>query len=302
MSNRAWTAVFALVWLGLVVWACSPNPQPPGLTPVPTLGPGATATLLPALQTPPVPYTTVPAGGSEAALGVATYMEWCTRCHGLLGEGVDAPPLRNSQYIQTAGPAAIYATIAAGRPGTAMPAWLTDEGGPLNTSNIHNLVAYLATLQNVTPATPEPSPTPEPTETPPPPGAPQPTQEPARPSYPGGPGPAASIHGNPGAGKPEFGRYCSACHGPQGVLGLPNPDSDDEQVPELNPIDPTIASSDPAVFSSNADLFVEHGSIPSGPSPLIMMPPFGDSNMLSQTQIADIIAYVMFLNGVTWPK
>jgi len=29
-----------------------------------------------------------------------------------------------------------------------------------------------------------------------------------------------------------------------------------------------------------------------------MMPPFGDGNLLTQQQIADVIAYVLSLNGV----
>ena len=81
-------------------------------------------------------------------------------------------------------------------------------------------------------------------------------------------------------------------------MGIPNPGSDDGSVPALNPIDPTIASSDPGVFAVNVDLFIEHGSIPEGPNPLIMMPSFGDDGMLTDQQIADLIAYVMYINGV----
>ena len=95
-----------------------------------------------------------------------------------------------------------------------------------------------------------------------------------------------------------FGPYCASCHGPEGVMGIPNPGSDDGSVPALNPIDPTIASSDPGVFAVNVDLFIEHGSIPEGPNPLIMMPSFGDDGMLTDQQIADLIAYVMYINGV----
>ena len=61
---------------------------------------------------------------------------------------------------------------------------------------------------------------------------------------------------------------------------------------------PTIANSDPKVFAANVDLFVQNGSVPDGPSPLLIMPPFGQSNMLTQKQIANIMAYVMSLNGV----
>jgi mono/diheme cytochrome c family protein len=81
-------------------------------------------------------------------------------------------------------------------------------------------------------------------------------------------------------------------------VGAPNPGSDDGIVPELNPIDSTMVDPDPKVFATNVDLFVQHGSIPSGLGPSVMMPPFGDGKMLTEQQTADVIAYVMLLNGV----
>lgn len=231
----------------------------------------------------------------SAALGAPIYLENCTSCHGIEGEGVDAPPLRNSSYIKNTSDQDIYGTIANGRRHTEMPAWLQDNGGPLTRDEIINVIGYLETLQDVSPmpsATPAP---PEPTEAPQPTGGP--TPEPAQPSFPGGPGQAASMTGDSSKGRPEFGMYCASCHGPEGVQGIPNPGSDDGSVPPLNPIDPTIANPDAKVFAKNVDLFIQHGSIPEGPSPQILMPSFGDSNMLSQQQIADIIAYVISLNG-----
>jgi hypothetical protein len=68
-------------------------------------------------------------------------------------------------------------------------------------------------------------------------------------------------------------------------------------VPPLNPIDPTIFNSDPKIFATNVDLFIEHGSIPEGPNPQILMPRFGDAKMLTQETIADIIAYMLAVNG-----
>ncbi len=235
---------------------------------------------------------------SVAALGVADYLLNCSPCHGIQGQGVDAPPLRNSQYIQNSSDQTISGVIADGIPNTEMPAWLQSNGGPLVNAQINNIVAYLHTLQGVSAvpsATPEP---PQPTETPLPAGAP--TPEPARPSLPGGPGAAADMVGNVSQGKPMFGSYCAICHGPEGVQGIANPDSDDQSVPPLNPIDPTIANSDPKTFAYNVDLFIENGSIPEGEGPLLLMPPFGARNMLTQQQIADLIAYVMSLNGVTF--
>jgi mono/diheme cytochrome c family protein/predicted lipoprotein with Yx(FWY)xxD motif len=236
----------------------------------------------------------------SAALGAPTYLENCTPCHGIEGQGVDAPALRNNPFVQSAGDQAVFETIADGRPDTEMPAWLQSKGGPLTDQQIANVVAYLHTFQGAAQlptATPMP---PEPTETALPPGAP--TPEPARPSEPGGPGPAAGLTGNITNGEPDFGLFCAKCHGPQGVQGIPNPGSDDGSVPPLNPIDPTIANQNPQIFGTNVDLFIEHGSVPEGPSPLILMPSFGDSKMLSDQQIADLIAYVMYLNGVNNTK
>ncbi len=107
----------------------------------------------------------------------------------------------------------------------------------------------------------------EATETPLPPGATTEPPEPAVPSNPGDPGPAVNLTGDPGRGKPLFGAYCAACHGPEGILGYPNPGTDDGSVPPLNPIDETIANADPKTFFTNIDLFVEHGSVPGGDSP-----------------------------------
>jgi mono/diheme cytochrome c family protein len=203
--------------------------------------------------------------------------------------------LRNNQFIQTGGDQGIFTTIANGRAGTQMPAWLQANGGPLLDTQINNVIAYLHLLQNVAPvpsATPAPE---EATETPAPPGAP--TPEPARPSNEGNPGPAASMAGDANRGKVAFGQYCSICHGPEGVLGYPNPGSEDGSVPPLNPIDPTIVDPDPKVFATNVDLFIEHGSIPDGEHPTLLMPSFGDSKMLTDQQIADIIAYIIQINS-----
>jgi mono/diheme cytochrome c family protein len=290
-------AIIAALALALLVSAClSPNPQPSGLTPVPTLAPAATLTLVPAIQGGAAAAAAPAAAGKgDAALGVPIYEQHCTSCHGIEGQGVDAPVLRNNQFIQTGGDQAIFTTIANGRPGTKMPAWLQANGGPLAEAQINNVIAYLHLLQGVAPvpsATPEPE---EAAETPVPPGAP--TPEPARPSNPGNPGPAASLAGDAARGKAAFGQYCSICHGPEGVLGYPNLGSEDGTVPELNPIDPTIANPDPKVFAANVDLFIEHGSIPDGPNPSLLMPSFGDSKMLTDQQIADIIAYIIQLNS-----
>ena len=121
-------------------------------------------------------------------------------------------------------------------------------------------------------------------------------EEIARPSNPGGPGPAATMNGNPKAGARIFAQNCMPCHVAAGKGGVPNPGSSDGTVPPLNPIDPTIASTNPKIFAYNVDLFIQHGSTPEGKHPAISMPAWGDDNMLSQQKITDIIAYVIGLN------
>ncbi len=293
MSVRSsYLRLFGL-WLSilLLALACTPNPQPAGLTPVPTLASGATLT----------PVTVVVAGGAAAAgpadpaAGAAVYWENCSPCHGLQAEGITGPALRDNKFVQTATDAAVASVISQGRAGTAMPAWLIANGGPLNPSDIANVVAFLRTYQNV-PVIPSATPIPPaPTETPLPANAP--TPEPSRPSNEGGPGNAINLTGNADHGQAYFGQFCSTCHGPEGRAGRPNPDSDDGAVPGINPIDSTIASADLKAFATNVDLFIEHGSVPAGPKPQIMMPPFGDNKLLTDQQIADIIAYVLALNG-----
>ena len=286
--------------LMLLLSACgSPNPQPIGATPIPTLASAGTApTLVPALQVSGLSTGSAQAVGTgnvDAAAGATIFLKNCTMCHGIEGQGVDSPALRNNKFIQTGAAQDIFDTIAQGRPGTEMPAWLQGNGGPLTVDQINNVAAYLHSLQNVAPlptSTPMPE---EPTETPLPPNAP--TPEPAQPSAEGGPGQAVALTGNPDNGRALFGVECAGCHGPEGVQGVPNPGSDDGAVPELNPIDSTLVNTDPKVFAVNLDLFLEHGSVPEGDNPLIKMPSFGDSKLLTAQQIADLIAYVMHLNA-----
>lgn len=119
--------------------------------------------------------------------------------------------------------------------------------------------------------------------------------ESARPSNPGGPGPAINLTGDPQRGAQVF-VNCVPCHGDQGKGGVVNPGSADGTVPSLNPIDPTIANKDHQLFVYNVDLFIEHGSTPDGNNPALRMPAWGDSKKLTPQQIADVISYIISLN------
>lgn len=52
MSTRSRIILLVSLFLIASLAACYPNPQPSGLTPVPSLAPAATLTLLPAIQMP----------------------------------------------------------------------------------------------------------------------------------------------------------------------------------------------------------------------------------------------------------
>lgn len=118
----------------------------------------------------------------------------------------------------------------------------------------------------------------------------------------GAPAEAATLTGSWKRGKALFEKQCQSCHGPQGTDKVQNPGSDDGTVPPLNPIDPELASKTPSAFAAKIDRYIQHGSIPDGPSPALFMPNWGDSKTLSQKEIADVEAYVMRLNGVSGKK
>ena len=128
------------------------------------------------------------------------------------------------------------------------------------------------------------------------PGPGEPAVDIARPSNPGGPGPAVDLQGNIDNGKKIFVANCQICHGEEGKGGYPNPGTTDGTVPPLNPIDETLVNADYKTFATNIDLFLEHGSVPEGSEPVRNMPSWGDRGALTPQEIADVIAYVISLN------
>lgn len=136
-------------------------------------------------------------------------------------------------------------------------------------------------------------------------GAAEPTSEAAssdsggipRPSNPGGPGEALNLTGDEASGVQIFETNCVPCHGPEGTQGVVNPGTDDGFVPNLNPIDPALVDPEYDTFAYNLDLFLQHGSTPAGPNPAIAMPAWGDQGVLTQQQIADVVAYIISLNA-----
>ncbi len=228
----------------------------------------------------------------DSGRGRTIFSNVCVVCHGSNGVGTDkAPALNDAQKLNQFDDAWYRDTIAQGRPAKGMPTW----GSVLSPQQISDLIALIdvwrANPAPVAAITPTPSVTSTETTTA--------TVEVARPSNPGGPGLAVDLSGNVQSGSQIFVDNCQKCHGPQGIGGVDNPGSDDSTIPPLNPIDETMVNVDPKVFAYNIDLFVEHGSTPSGPNPKQMMPAWGDDKKLTSQQIADVIAYVMSLNPIT---
>ena len=111
-------------------------------------------------------------------------------------------------------------------------------------------------------------------------------------------GRAVTIIGSAEHGAILFAGTCASCHGPQGTGNVPNPGSQDGTIPPLNPIDRDEFGPDPKAFTEKIDRYIQHGSRPEGPNPQVSMLAFGDTNALTQEQIADLEAYILSMNGV----
>jgi mono/diheme cytochrome c family protein len=240
----------------------------------------------------------------DATAGVQVYQSNCALCHGDQGKGGvpnpgstdgTVPPLNpidpglvNPDYNTFARNIDLFlehGSVPEGtNPAYSMPAW--GDQGLLSPQKIADVIAYVTGLNGVQAAAPAATPvTTEEAEVP-------------APSNPGGPGAAISLTGDATAGAQVYQSNCALCHSDQGKGDVPNPGSTDGTVPPLNPIDPGLVSPDYNIFARNIDLFIQHGSTPEGTNPAFSMPAWGDQGLLSQQKIADVIAYVIGLNGV----
>jgi mono/diheme cytochrome c family protein len=78
----------------------------------------------------------------------------CAMCHGAQGQGVEAPALNSQEFLQSVSDDQIHGIVAGGIPGSAMPAWLNEYGGPLTDQQIAALVAYIRSWQETAPSVP----------------------------------------------------------------------------------------------------------------------------------------------------
>ena len=252
----------------------------------------------------------------DASTGAQLFTAKCQKCHGTNGTGGVAnpgsddgtvPPLNPIDETLISADPQVYtynldlfvehgSTPEGTDPQQSMPAW--GDEGKLSPQQIADVIAYVMSLNPAPETTAEatPKPTAAATAAPEIAATTESGEEIARPSNSGGAGPAVSLTGDASTGAQLFTANCQKCHGTNGTGGVANPGSDDGTVPPLNPIDETLISADPQVYTYNLDLFVEHGSTPEGTDPQQSMPAWGDEGKLNPQQIADVIAYVMSLN------
>lgn len=112
----------------------------------------------PALK-PITPIPTLADVKGDPTLGSAVFAQNCAMCHGDQGQGRAGAKLSRA-FASIRPDLTVRNTIATGIAGTAMPAWLMGNGGPLTAEEVDNVTAYVLTLPQETPAQPQPGTTP----------------------------------------------------------------------------------------------------------------------------------------------
>lgn len=92
---------------------------------------------------------------AQIAAGSQLWALNCSECHGKMGEGITAPALNSKEFLSSVTDEQIHGIIAGGIPGSEMPAWLADYGGPLTQQQIDALVAYLRSWEATAPSVPD---------------------------------------------------------------------------------------------------------------------------------------------------
>ena len=109
------------------------------------------------------------------------FADQCATCHGKQGEGDIGPALNAKKYLSSVDDGQIFENIQAGVPGTGMPAWAQEHGGPLTHEQILDVVAFIRHWEPTAQDAAKPKATPDPNQ-----------------------------------GKAIFGAICYACHGANG--------------------------------------------------------------------------------------
>jgi mono/diheme cytochrome c family protein len=190
----------------------------------------------------------------QLQLGAQLYGENCAICHGPSGEGrvgatlaKDWPSIRPDLRVKT--------VIQEGVPGSPMPAWSEQHGGPLSEEEIDALTFYILSWET---GGARPS-VPTPVVTPPPPITPVP-----------------DVEGDPNRGAVLYGENCAVCHGPRGE----------------GRVGATLAKDWPAIRADLRVKTVIEEGVPGSPMPAWSQAHGGP---LTDEQINDIVAFTISL-------
>ena len=80
------------------------------------------------------------------ALGRDLFDKNCASCHGKGGNGGSGPVLNAKEFFKVTTDGQMSNLVAAGVPGSNMPAWSIDHGGALTDQQIAQLVTYVRSL------------------------------------------------------------------------------------------------------------------------------------------------------------
>lgn len=91
----------------------------------------------------------------DVAAGRAAFALYCAGCHGDRARGGrGAPTLGARELLAAATDQQLQWIVAAGVPGSPMPAWHLDLGGPFSDQQIAQVVRYLRSLEKGAPSVP----------------------------------------------------------------------------------------------------------------------------------------------------
>lgn len=91
---------------------------------------------------------------AQIAAGHQLWSLNCAMCHGTQGEGSDAPALNSQEFLKSVSDEQMHGIVSGGIPGSAMPAWLDEYGGPLTDQQIAAVVAYVRSWEKTAPSVP----------------------------------------------------------------------------------------------------------------------------------------------------
>lgn len=220
---------------------------------------GSTKTVTVTVGSTPTPQTTNVS--ALAAEGAHTFNQFgCAQCHGTNGAGGISPDVPQLKVIGKALTAKQMRKIINHGVGVVadptkpyMPVW----GHIISTHQVNALIAYLHA---------------------------------GLPAVPGAVPPAVQTDQGPIVeGVQLYVRYgCINCHGPNGLGGVPNPQSPDQTIPSLSGGDFR------GEFNTDAKIadMIRSGSV-LGKAPIVSMPHWG--GILSNQQIAQLVAYLKTL-------